>query len=186
MIYLISKPPKPLMKDILRIKGILFYLIIIINSGCSSENHIENNNIQIDSLKILPNSFYAFRRGRIFVENIKPKSYRIWYDIDRGGVENIYKIEDFQNRNNTVERIIAKYGIDTNLCKKNVNLFIRLSRKYEFGHLSIDQQNNIFFSNRDGLLEQYAYPFNDSVRKRYSRNSNFRLLQSGWFENIAD
>ena len=107
-------------------------------------------------------------------------------DIDRGGVENIYKIEDFQNRNNTVERIIAKYGIDTNLCKKNANLFIRLSRKYEFGHLSIDQQNKIFFSNRDGSLEQYAYVFNDSVRKKYTRNSNFRLLQSGWFENIAD
>ena len=156
------------------------------NSGCNPENHIEKNNVQIDSLKTLPNSFYAFRRGRIYVDGIKPESYRIWYNINRWGIENIYKIDDFENFNSTVENTITKYNIDTNLRKNNANLFIRFSRKYEFGHISIDKPYKIFFSNRDGLSEQYVYTLNDSVKKVYSINSKFRFLKSGWFINIAD
>ncbi len=185
LIYLILKLPF-LNEKYRQNKRNFFLLIIIFNSGCYSENHIEKNNVQIDSLKILPNSFYAFRRGRLYIEDIKLKRFRIWYDINRGGIGNIYEIEDFKDPRNVAETTIAKFRIDTNLCKNKADLFMRLSKKYEFGHLSVDQPNKIFFSNRDGLLEQYVYALNDSVRGMYIKNLNFRLLKSGWFENIVD
>ena len=159
--------------------------IIIIDIGCKTENHIDKYQVNLDSLQTLPDGLYAFRRGRVYLENVNAEEFRIWFNRDKNGnVETIFKIEDFKNKNAGEETTIRKYGIDTFDFKAIMQKFIALSGKYKFGHISIDISNKISFSYKDGLSEQYVKTFNDSVTAIYKAKTDFILLNNGWFEYV--
>lgn len=159
--------------------------ITIINAGCKRENHIDKYNVNLDSLKTLPDNFYAYRRGRIYLEDLKVEEYRIWFNIDKeGNVEDISKIEDFKNINSKTETVIKTYAIDTFLSKTYAQKFIDLSRRFKFGNVCIDKNNKISFSYKDGLAEQYVKALNDSINHLYANKNDFKLLKNGWFENL--
>ena len=139
----------------------------------------------MDSLKTLPDGFYAYRRGNIYFEDIHLKKYRIWLNLNNlGNVKSIIRVEDFNNRNAEVKETISKYRIDTVEQKNNLQKFIDLSREYKFGHIGIDKNNKISFSYKEGLSEQYVKSFNDSIENLYVKNIDFILLNNGWFEYI--
>ena len=46
---------------------VIILLLTVFNFGCKEENHIDKYDVNVDSLKILPNGFYAYRRGNIFL-----------------------------------------------------------------------------------------------------------------------
>ena len=165
-----------------KIKAFIIFFITIINASC--KNHIDKYNVKVDSLKLLPDNFYAYRGGRIYVEDIKLEKYRIWFNRDdEGDLQDIYTIDDLKNRYSGL-KIINTYGIDTFLSKAYAQTFIQLSRKYKFGHIYIDKKYKISFSYRDGLAEQYVMALNDSIKNIYANNKDFRLLKNGWFEFI--
>jgi hypothetical protein len=165
-------------------KTIFLLLLAVYTLGCHSEDHIDKYKINLDSLKTLPDGFYAYRRGRIYYEDVNIEKYRIWFNLDNSGnVGNISKMEDFAG-GNTDEAMPGKYGIDTFEHKARVQKFIRLSRKFRFGHINVDRHKKISFSYRDGLAEQYVKALNDSIEKVYLGNNNFHLLKNGWFEYI--
>lgn len=154
----------------------------VFNYGCKEENHIDKYDVNVETLKTLPDAFYAYRRGNIFFDNEK---YMIWYSLDNSGnVEDIFKISDLTDQNSDKTVTINKYKIDTIGNKIVMQRFIDLSRKFKFGHIKIDKSNKVSFSYRDGLSEQYVMTFNDSIKANYLKNKNFKLLENGWFENI--
>ena len=162
---------------ILTIIATLFY-------SCDKKNHIEKYKVEIEELKKLPDNFYAFRRGNLYIEN---KYYRIWFNKKiNGNVKNILKIEDLQKNEYTESETINLYKIDTIKSKKDAQEFINLSRKFKFGHINMDRENKISFSFRDGLSEQYVKAMNDSVKSIYKKDSDFRLLENDWFEYQRD
>jgi len=168
-----------------KIKAFITFFITIISASCKTENHIDKYDVQVNSLKILPDNFYAYRGGRIYLEGIKIENYRIWFNRDdKGDLQDIFKIDDLKNRYSGLE-IIKTYGIDTSLNKAYAQTFIQLSRKYKFGHILIDKENKISFSYKDGLAEQYVKALNDSISNIYAKKKDFRLLKNGWFENIC-
>ncbi|MES2848703.1 MAG: hypothetical protein V4685_06580 [Bacteroidota bacterium] len=157
--------------------------MIAINTGCKTENHIDKHQVNLDSLQTLPDGFYAFRRGRVYLEDVNTEEFRIWFNRDsNGNVETIFNIEDFKDKNANRETTMLKYGIDTFDYKAIMQKFIYLSRKYKFGHISIDRSNKISFSYKDGLSEQYVKTFNDSLEAIYKAKNDFILLNNGWFE----
>ena len=163
--------------------GVLFLFIAIFSLGCKNKNHIDKYEVNLDSLKTLPNAFYAYRRGNIYYEDLQVKEYRIWLNLDDfGNVKSIFKIEDFADKNADEITTVNKYKIDTTEKKILMQRFIDLSRKFKFGHITIDKTNKISFSYRDGLPEQYVKIFNDSLKNLYLKNDDFRLLNNGWFE----
>ena len=164
---------------------IIIFFITITIGGCKNENHIDKYEVKLDSLKTLPDNLYAYRRGRIFLGDVKAKDYTIWFNLDdKGNVQDIFQIVDFQNGNSKLETIIKSYSIDTSLKKVYAQTFIELSRKYKFGHISIDKENKISFSSKDGLAEQYVKTMNDSMNHVYANKKEFKLLQNGWFKNV--
>jgi hypothetical protein len=168
-----------------KIKALIIIFIPILNASCKNENHIDKYDVKVDSLKILPDNFYAYRGRRIYLEDVKLENYRIWFNRDdKGNVQDIVKIEDFKNRNSGLETIIKTYAIDTSSSKVYAQTFIELSKKYKFGNISIDKESKISFSYKDGLAEQYVKTLNDSIRNMYANKKDFRLLENGWFENI--
>ena len=159
--------------------------ITIINSSCKSENHIDKYNVNLESLKTLPDNFYAYRRGRIYLEDVKAKEYRIWFNLDNeGNVQDIFRIEDFKNLNSKSETVFKTYAIDTSLSKIYAQRFIELSIQFKFGHIYVDTNNKVSFSYKDGLAEQYVKALNDSINQVYANKKDFTLLQNGWFENV--
>ena len=164
---------------------IIFIFTILLNYSCSNESHIEEYEINLDSLKTLPNGFYAYRRGRVYFSNQNSKNYRVWYNLNiSGDIESVFKIEDLDNNKSADTTNIRMFGIDTNESKIIAQKFIHLSQKFKFGHISIDKKNKISFSYRDGLAEQYVKTLNDSVNGIYLKDKEFKLLKNGWFENI--
>lgn len=159
--------------------------VIFIGVGCKNENHIDKYNVSLDSLETLPDNFYAYRRGRVYLEDINKGNYRIWFNRDKdGNVHDIFKIEDFRSGDSSMEGIIRNYSIDTFLNKALAQKFIRISRLYKLGHLSIKRKNKISFSYKDGLAEQYVKAMNDSVNNIYANKKDFTLLENGWFEYV--
>jgi hypothetical protein len=166
-----------------KIYTIIFFTIV--NSGCKTENHIDRYNVSLDSLKTLPDAFYAYRHGRVYIEDLNLERYRIWFNLDvLGNVESIFKIEDFKNSSADKTTTIKNYNIDTLENLKIIQRFINLSKQFKFGHISIDRANKISFSYKDGLPEQYVRTFNDSMRYVYANKKNFKSLQNGWFRNV--
>ena len=150
--------------------------------GCKDVNHIDKYEVSLDSLKTLPDAFYAHRHGNIYYGNGK---YMIWLTLDNsGGVKNIFQVTDLADRNADDTATISKYKIDTTENKVLMQRFLDLSSKFKFGHISVDKANKISFSYQDGLSEQYIRAFNDSLQSIYSNNKDFRLLNNGWFEYI--
>lgn len=161
---------------------ISMFFLTIYCVGCT--NHINKYKVNIDSLLVLPDGFYAYRRGRAYCENIKTERFVIWFDLDDdGNIENVFKITDFKRLDAANETVIRKYGIDTSSYKTQMQQFINLSKKYKFGHIYVDRNNKIIFSYKNGLFEQYVKTFNDSTRNVYLKDKDFRLLDNGWFEN---
>jgi hypothetical protein len=166
---------------------ITIVFIIIINNSCKNENHIDRYEVKLDSLKTLPDNFYAYRRGRIYLEDVKVENYRIWFNLDdNGNVKDIFEIEDFKNKNSKSDTVTKTYAIDTSLNKVYAQTFIELSRKYKFGHIYIDKENKISFSYKDGITEQYVRTLNDSMSHVYANKKDFKLLKNGWFENVEE
>lgn len=167
-------------------KQILTLLIIlyltVINAGCKEENHIKKYNVNIDSLRTLPDGFYAYRRGNIYFNNEK---FMVWYTFDNSEkVKDILKINDLTDQNLDKIATINKYKIDTTKNKIVMQRFLHLSKKFKFGHIKIDKSNKVSFSYRNGLSEQYVMTLNDSIKDKYSSNKDFKLLTNGWFEYI--
>jgi hypothetical protein len=172
-------------------KKIFFVTILLASFICCNmsdiKNHIDKYEINIDTLKTLPNNFYAYRRGSIFIEDTEYKNYRLWFRLDElGNIKNVFRVDDLKNYKENPNSVLKKYNIDTLQFKKNAQKFIELSRKFKFGHINIDKENKIYFSNRDGLSEQYVKVFTDSLKIKYSNDKQFKLLKNGWFENIEN
>ena len=156
-------------------------------NGCKSNNHIDSYKVNIDTLKTLPDNFYAHRRGHIYLEDTEAENYRIWFNKDNeGNVSSIFKIEDFKKNKNETVLIIKTYAIDTLLSKSCAQKFIDLSKKYSFGHILVDRKNKISFSYKDGLAEQYVKALNDSINNAYLKKKNFVLLSNGWYQNTEE
>lgn len=154
----------------------------IICIGCKDINHIDKYQVNLDSLKTLPDAFYAHRRGDIYFDNGK---YMIWLSLDNSGhVKNIFKITDLEDQNAVNTRTIRKYKIDTTETKVLMQRFLNLSSKFKFGHILIDKANKISFSYQDGLPEQFVKTFNDSLKGMYLKDKDFRILNNGWFEYV--
>jgi hypothetical protein len=161
---------------------VIILLLTVFNFGCKEENYIDKYDVNVKSLKTLPNGFYAYRGGNIFFDSEK---FMIWYTLDNSGnVKDIFNISDLTDQNSDRTTIINKYNIDTTDNKIVMQRFIDLSRKHKFGHIKVDKSNKISFSYRDGLSEQFVMIFNDSLRNKYSNNKDFKLLSNGWFEYI--
>ena len=162
-----------------------FLFLIILNNSCKTENHIDKYNVSLEALKTLPDAFYAYRHGRVYLGDSTGQRYRIWFDFDMfGNVESIFKIEDYKDRNADKLTIIKRYNIDTLQRLDNIKKFVSLSKKFKFGHIKIDKDNKISFSYKDGLAEQYVRPLNDSVQKVYINKKEFRILENGWFRHV--
>ena len=130
---------------------ILLFLFAILSMSCETENHIEKYEVRIDSLQILPNGFYAYRRGRIYYTS-QAKNHRIWFNFDSlGNVGNIVKIDTFQTKNNHTVKAFNQLKIDTLEYKIVMQKFVDLSKKFKFGHLRIDKTNKISFSYKQYL-----------------------------------
>lgn len=161
---------------------VIILLVTVFNFGCKEENHINKHDVNVDSLKTLPDGFYAYRRGNIFFDNEK---FMIWYTLDNSGnVKDIFKVSDLTDQNADKTATINKYNIDTTGNKIVMQRFIDLSRKFKFGHIKVDKLKKVSFSFRDGLSEQFVMTFNDSLKNKYSNNKDFKLLTNGWFEYI--
>ena len=50
---------------------IIIIILTLFNLGCKEENHIDKYEVNVDSLKTLPDGFYAHRSGNIFFDNDK-------------------------------------------------------------------------------------------------------------------
>lgn len=160
-------------------------LVGVLHNGCKSENHIDKYDVQLGALKTLPDGFYAYRRGSLYLGDSTGERYKIWFGIDfLGAVKEIFKVEDFKYRNADKLATVKKYNIDTLQSIETIKKFVRLSKKFRFGHINIDKSIKISFSYKDGLAEQYVRPMNDSVQKMYTSKKDFRLLANGWFEYV--
>lgn len=161
---------------------VIILLVTVLNFGCNEENHIDKYDVNVDSLKTLPDGFYAYRRGNIFFDNEK---LMIWYTLDNSGnVKDIFKINDLTDKNADKTATLNKFSIDTTENKIVMQRFIELSRRFKFGHIKVDRLNKVSFSYLDGLSEQYVITFNDSLKEKYSNNKDFKVLTNGWFEYV--
>ena len=161
---------------------VIIILATLFSFGCKVENHIDKYEVNVDSLKTLPDGFYAYRRGNIFFDNEK---FMIWYTLDNfGNVKDLFRISDMADQNSEKVATIKKYNIDTTANKIDMQRFINLSRKFKFGHIKVERLNKVSFSYRDGLPEQYVKTFNDSLKEKYSNNKDFKILTNGWFEYV--
>lgn len=166
-----------------KIQAIVIILFAtVFNFGCKEMTHIDKYEVNLDSLKTLPDGFYAYRRGNIFFDNEK---FMIWYTLDNSGnVKDVFRISDMADQDSEEAATIKRYNIDTTANKIDMQRFIDLSRKFKFGHIKVDRLNKVSFSYRDGLPEQYVKTFNDSLKEKYSNNKDFKILTNGWFEYI--
>ena len=162
----------------------IIIILFVLISSCDNRNHIEKHNISVAELKTLPQNFYGYRRGSVYMEDIDLKKFRLWFHLDENGnVKNIFRIDNFQNSKDSLQAL-KTFKIDTITEKKNMQNFIELSRKFKFGYIRMDTINKIYFSSIEGLSEEFVKTFNDSVTKIYTKDKEFRLLKNGWFEKI--
>ena len=66
------------------IKNLLILYVALSIAGC--ENHIDKYKVNVDSLQTLPDGFYAYWRGRVYVQDEKDSIYRIWYSLAQSGI----------------------------------------------------------------------------------------------------
>lgn len=157
---------------------IICYLTIFLSS-CQNKNHIDKYKIDVEELKKLPDNFYAFRGGRVYHSN---EDYRIWYDLNKDNIHDVFKVQDFNDFDLPTEKVIQKYNIDKDADKEIIQRFINLSRKYRFGHIYINREEKIYFSHKQGLAEQYVMAFNPKVENEYANRKDFIKLPNGWFQ----
>ena len=120
-------------------------IILLLFSFIHCTNHIDKYQVSLDSLQTLPDGCYAYRRGNVYVEDVKNERYRIWYSLTgSGNIKDITQIDDFKNTtgktNNDKAVVINKYRIDTVSSKAIAQRFIEFSRKFRFGLLKIDKK----------------------------------------------
>ncbi len=147
-------------------------------SACKHQNHIDKYGLKVESLIKLPDNFYAYRRGRIFIDD---HENLIWFNLGKFG--NIENIERISTKNSSINHNKLYTKKDSADFKINAQEFINLSKKYKFGHINIDRKNKISFSYIDGLSEQFVKTLNDSMKMAYLESKDFKLLDNGWFEN---
>jgi len=159
----------------------IIIILSILISSCDNRNHIDKHNISLTELKTLPQNFYGYRHGSVYLADLEHKKYRIWFHLDKNGnVKNIFRVDNLKNLKDSLQT----FKIDTIKEKKSIQKFIELSRKFKFGHIRMDTVNKIYFSSIEGLSEEFVKTFNDSVNQIYIKNKEFRLLKNGWFEKI--
>lgn len=157
-------------------KFIISVIFLGIILSCNGENDIDKHNVDIESLKSLPNNTYGYHRGVLFIGN---NNFTIWFNRDSSGLK-IDNIKKIQSENNDP---IKNYQIDTIEYKELAQKFIDISiKKYKFGHLRIDRNSEISVSYKIGKSNQYVKPLNDSVNNFYENSSYYKRLKNGWFE----
>lgn len=157
-------------------------------SGCKQQNHIDKYHVEVDSLLLLPDHFYGYRHGEVYVTNLDtPQKYMVWFHFDKTGdrIHHISVVNDYKgNRWNTDRAgIVADYGWDTLQWKKDVQKFVDLSRKYKISHLYMERNNMVYFSYHPMAYGQYVKPLNDSVTHIYRTDEKYHSLPNGWFES---
>jgi len=158
---------------------LIFSALFIILASCNG-NHTERYSVDINELKTLPDNFYHYR-GRLIVH--KDNGLMIWYNTDsNGNITNIWKVEDNTSHETSTAEIIEKYALDTIKEKIAAVRFTQLSHKYHFGHINVDHKNKIAYSTNEDIVEEYVYPFNDSVTVHYQKDNNFKKFENGWFK----
>jgi hypothetical protein len=158
----------------------------IVSSSCKYKNHIEKYEVNVDSLKTLPDGFYGYRGFGIYVTDLKAEKYIAWLSPNESGnVGEIFSVNGFENNTEALRNTVKENEIDTIILKALAQKFVDLSDKYKFVHITIDKANQITFSYKDGLPVQFARPLNDSVRADYLKDKDFKLLENGWFEYIG-
>ncbi|MES2545900.1 MAG: hypothetical protein V4548_13520 [Bacteroidota bacterium] len=137
-------------------------------------------NLDINDLKTLPKNFYGYRAGSVYLNDIGSNNFMLWYRIeDNGKLGKLFRIDNFKNRSDSLSAL-TENKIDTLKERKNMELFLDLSRKYGFGHISMDTVYKCYLSRLEDLPEQYVMPFNDSIRRKYLKDKNFKF-ENGWF-----
>ena len=132
----------------------------------------------MEDLKTLPENFYGYRKGSVYLEDLDFKKYRIWFNLnENGNLKNIFRIDNIQNPKDSLQALKI-FKIDTIQEKKNMQKFIDLSRKFKFGHIRMDTINKCYFSSIDGLSEEFVKTFNDSLTNQYLENKDLKLLKS--------
>ena len=107
----------------------------------------------------------------------------IWYNTDgNGDITNIWKIVDTEEKEDGTAHVVERYALDTLKEKTAAVRFTQLSHKYHFGHINVDHKNKIAYSTNQGLVEEYVYPFNDSITNHYKKDTNCTNLKNGWFK----
>ena len=158
------------------------FLVSLLFVYCKEPNHIDKYAVNADSLQTLRNGFYAYRHGSVFLNN---GQYMLWMRLNQDASPgSIFKITDLTKDSTNHASVITRYKIDTLAQTLLLKKFVQLSKRYKFGHLSIDKQSKLAFSSEDGVKEQYVLALNDSVKQAYLSNAEFRLLENGWFEYI--
>lgn len=164
---------------------IFLFLLITISFGCESKSNGDTQHVSPDSLLTLSDGFYAYRNGRIYFTD-SDNRYRIWYDLTfSGNLGEEFRIDDFVNDVVDKSMVIKKYSIALSENRSNMKQFLHLSRKFKFGHISIDRSSKIAYSSKEDLSEEYVHPLTDSTMQLYQSNKRFILLKNGWFKNTV-
>ncbi len=164
----------------------LFLIIglILLKYTCNNKNHIDQYNVDINELKKLPNNFYAYWRGGIYVSDLN-ENYRLEFDLNnQGNVGDLKNISNLKNQTITQDSTIALYNIDTLKKKNDLQHFVNLSKKYLMGHAYIEKEKLIYFSYHKDVRQQYVMPLNDSLKMIYSNDESFQLLENDWYEYL--
>lgn len=163
--------------------GIYLLVLVAISIGCESKHGEDTQQVSPDSLLTLPDGFYAYRNGSIYFTG-SDNRYRIWYDLTfSGNLGEEFRIDDFANDVVNKSMTIKKCNISLSENRSNMKQFLQLSRKLNFGHISIDRSSKIAYSSKEELSEEYVYPLTDSTMQLYQSNKRFILLKNGWFKS---
>jgi hypothetical protein len=159
----------------------IFYLILLFFLVSCNGKHIERYSVDINDLKTLPDNFYHYYRGAVIVS--KSNDVMIWYTIDvNGDILKILKVLDNKSPKASTAQTIDKYALDTLMEKASAVRFTQLSHKYHFGKIKVDHKNKIAYSTNEDIVEEYVYPFNDSITAVYKNDDIFTNLKNGWFK----
>mgnify|MGYP000306605618 CR=1 FL=1 len=142
----------------------------------SKERQQKNNDQSLSMLADIPRNLPALSQAA----KIQKRCAHVGFDWDN--IDDVFNVQDFNDFDLPTEKVILKYNIDTDADKEIIQRFIKLSRKYRFGHIYINREEKIYFSHKQGLAEQYVIAFNPKVENEYANRKDFIKLPNGWFQ----